>query len=176
MTDRISERKKSPTGRWIKDWGSSDTTYRCSNCNITQTITIFEKKPQFKYCPYCGTPMLDEKTITKYEMLLVVKYKRGYPSYASISVIETLEEIRNHFTSMIKELINVEDVEIAASLNGMDGTLLVSINLGELNHIDYNTIKNEFTPESHLFLQNNSYFILSGVSNEVKINETKVNQ
>ena len=45
-------------GEWeIKKIGDGGTTRTCSNCNITQTVTIYNNKVMFRYCPYCGAKM-----------------------------------------------------------------------------------------------------------------------
>ena len=50
----IEERK---TGMWIKEYWNGEHTRKCSACNITQTVTTYRGKVNFKYCPYCGAKM-----------------------------------------------------------------------------------------------------------------------
>lgn len=35
-------------------------TALCSACNMTQSINVYEGKPQFLFCPYCGAEMSEE--------------------------------------------------------------------------------------------------------------------
>ena len=45
-------------GEWeIKKIGDGGTTRTCSNCNITQTVNIYNNEVMFRYCPYCGAKM-----------------------------------------------------------------------------------------------------------------------
>ncbi len=45
-------------GKWeCKKIGDGGTTRTCSNCNITQTVNVYNNKVMFKYCPYCGAKM-----------------------------------------------------------------------------------------------------------------------
>ena len=45
-------------GKWeIKKIGDGGTTRTCSNCNITQTVNVYNNKVMFNYCPYCGAKM-----------------------------------------------------------------------------------------------------------------------
>ena len=46
-------------GEWqvrfpYKDTGKIRT---CSNCNVTQTVNVYEGKVRFRFCPYCGARM-----------------------------------------------------------------------------------------------------------------------
>ena len=45
--------------RWIKFGSDEGTTrsYTCSCCNISQTVNVYQDKPQFQFCPYCGSRM-----------------------------------------------------------------------------------------------------------------------
>ena len=54
----IEERK---TGKWIKEYWNGEHTRKCSACNITQTVTTYRGKVNFKYCPYCGADMRGEQ-------------------------------------------------------------------------------------------------------------------
>ena len=53
-----TKRKK---GKWIKEYWNSEHTRKCSECNITQTVTTYMGKVIFNYCPYCGADMRDEQ-------------------------------------------------------------------------------------------------------------------
>ena len=50
--------------KWIKFGSEEGTTrsYTCSCCNISQTVNVYQDKPQFKFCPYCGARMEDVST------------------------------------------------------------------------------------------------------------------
>ena len=43
-------------GEW-KRFGDNSKTCTCSNCNITQTVNVYNDKVMFEYCPYCGAKM-----------------------------------------------------------------------------------------------------------------------
>ena len=43
-------------GKWIR-YGINSKSCTCSNCNITQTVNIYNDKVMFNYCPYCGAKM-----------------------------------------------------------------------------------------------------------------------
>lgn len=43
-------------GEW-KGLGDNSKTRTCSNCNITQTVNVYNDKVMFEYCPYCGAKM-----------------------------------------------------------------------------------------------------------------------
>ena len=45
--------------KWVKFGNDEGTTrsYTCSCCNITQTVNVYQGKPQFQFCPYCGSRM-----------------------------------------------------------------------------------------------------------------------
>lgn len=42
-------------GEW--KWTLIGESYTCSNCHITQTVTVYMGKPMFNFCPYCGANM-----------------------------------------------------------------------------------------------------------------------
>lgn len=46
-------------GEWQVRFPYKDTgkTRTCSNCNITQTVNVYEGKVRFRFCPYCGAKM-----------------------------------------------------------------------------------------------------------------------
>ncbi len=44
-------------GRWIKEWWHSERIRKCSTCNVTQTVNVYEGEIKFIYCPYCGSKM-----------------------------------------------------------------------------------------------------------------------
>lgn len=44
-------------GKWVKEYWNGEHTRKCSVCNITQTVTTYEGKVNFNYCPYCGAKM-----------------------------------------------------------------------------------------------------------------------
>ena len=46
-------------GEWIVRFPYEDTgkTRTCSNCNITQTVNVYDGVVRFKFCPYCGAIM-----------------------------------------------------------------------------------------------------------------------
>lgn len=48
-------------GEWIRESWHSRTVRKCSNCHVSQTVTVYdngeEEKVQYKYCPYCGAKM-----------------------------------------------------------------------------------------------------------------------
>lgn len=48
-----------PQGKWIVRFPYEDTgkIRTCSNCNITQTVNIYDGVVRFKFCPYCGAMM-----------------------------------------------------------------------------------------------------------------------
>lgn len=48
-----------PQGEWIVRFPYEDTgkTRTCSNCNITQTVNVYDGVVRFKFCPYCGARM-----------------------------------------------------------------------------------------------------------------------
>lgn len=48
-----------PQGKWIVRFPYEDTgkTRTCSNCNITQTVNVYDGAVRFKFCPYCGAMM-----------------------------------------------------------------------------------------------------------------------
>ena len=48
-----------PRGEWIVRFPYEDTgkTRTCSNCNITQTVNVYDGVVRFKFCPYCGARM-----------------------------------------------------------------------------------------------------------------------
>lgn len=48
-----------PQGKWIVRFPYEDTgkTRTCSNCNITQTVNVYDGMVRFKFCPYCGARM-----------------------------------------------------------------------------------------------------------------------
>lgn len=53
--------RKQGEGTWeIRKIGDGGTTRTCSNCLITQTVTIYNGKVMFRYCPYCGAKMKGE--------------------------------------------------------------------------------------------------------------------
>jgi hypothetical protein len=46
------------TGKWeICKIGDGGLVRTCSNCHITQTVTVYNGKVMFRYCPYCGAKM-----------------------------------------------------------------------------------------------------------------------
>ena len=47
-------------GKWIREWWHSGGVRKCSTCNITQTVNVYNGEVKFNYCPYCGAKM-DEK-------------------------------------------------------------------------------------------------------------------
>ena len=50
--------RKQSEGSWeIRKIGDGGTTRTCSNCLITQTVTVYNGKVMFRYCPYCGAKM-----------------------------------------------------------------------------------------------------------------------
>lgn len=51
-----------PTGEWQIRFPYDDTSKirTCSNCNITQTVNVYDGIVRFKFCPYCGARMLGE--------------------------------------------------------------------------------------------------------------------
>lgn len=52
---------KQNEGDWkIRKIGDGGTTRTCSNCNISQTVNVYNGKVMFKYCPYCGAKMKGE--------------------------------------------------------------------------------------------------------------------
>lgn len=48
-----------PQGEWIVRFPYEDTgkTRMCSNCNMTQTVNVYDGVVRFKFCPYCGAKM-----------------------------------------------------------------------------------------------------------------------
>lgn len=52
-----------PQGKWIVRFPYEDTgnTRTCSNCNITQTVNVYDGVVRFKFCPYCGARMKGAK-------------------------------------------------------------------------------------------------------------------
>lgn len=46
-------------GEWVIRFPYEDTgkTRTCSNCNITQTVNVYDGVVRFKFCPYCGAMM-----------------------------------------------------------------------------------------------------------------------
>lgn len=48
------ERKR---GKWKKEYWHSEYTRECSVCHVTQTVTTYRGKVNFKFCPYCGAKM-----------------------------------------------------------------------------------------------------------------------
>lgn len=46
-------------GEWIVRFPYEDTgkARTCSNCNITQTVNVYNGVVRFKFCPYCGARM-----------------------------------------------------------------------------------------------------------------------
>lgn len=36
------------------------TTVYCTNCDVPQTVTVYNGKIQFNFCPYCGADMREE--------------------------------------------------------------------------------------------------------------------
>lgn len=51
-----------PTGKWQVRFPYKDTdkTRVCSNCNVTQTVNVYDGVVRFKFCPYCGADMKGE--------------------------------------------------------------------------------------------------------------------
>ena len=49
-----------PTGEWQVRFPYKDTgkIRVCSNCNITQTVNVYDGMVRFKFCPYCGAKMV----------------------------------------------------------------------------------------------------------------------
>lgn len=48
-------------GRWINEYWHGEAVRKCSVCKITQTVTVYEGKVEFNYCPYCGVKMRGEQ-------------------------------------------------------------------------------------------------------------------
>ena len=44
-------------GKWIREWWHSGGVRKCSTCNITQTVNVYNGEVKFNYCPYCGAKM-----------------------------------------------------------------------------------------------------------------------
>lgn len=55
-----------PQGEWIVRFPYKDTDKirTCSNCNITQTVNVYDGVVRFKFCPYCGA-IMREKEVNK---------------------------------------------------------------------------------------------------------------
>lgn len=67
--------------------GEGGTTRTCSQCNITQTVTIYDGKVTFKYCPYCGARMVDaaiDDDMTSKELHV----KRIVPARQEVNLLE----------------------------------------------------------------------------------------
>lgn len=43
-------------GEW-KPFAYNINGRTCSNCHISQSVTVYNGKVMFKYCPYCGAKM-----------------------------------------------------------------------------------------------------------------------
>lgn len=44
-------------GKWIEEWWHGEKTRKCSVCNLTQTVNVYNGEVKFKWCPYCGAKM-----------------------------------------------------------------------------------------------------------------------
>ena len=47
-------------GKWIEEWWHGEKTRKCSVCNLTQTVNVYNGEVKFNYCPYCGAKMEEE--------------------------------------------------------------------------------------------------------------------
>ena len=45
------------TGHCINKYWHGENTRECSACHVTQSVTVFEGKVMYNYCPYCGAKM-----------------------------------------------------------------------------------------------------------------------
>lgn len=158
-------------GAWIKRFGcSSETTWECSNCHITQTVTTFNSKPQFKHCPYCGVEMVvqeeGKKSVT-YSANITVTYSTKYPRIYRAKDLETLEYVREGFINNIKGLIIRDYIETSAS-TWVDGSVACVIYLKDLSVNEYTTIKEKFSPPSWIFKHDLCNLTLKGMTMEVQ--------
>lgn len=157
-------------GTWVKRFGCGESTWMCSNCHITQTVTTFNSKPQFKYCPYCGVEMTvqeeSKKPIT-YSTIITVTYSAKYPRIYREKDIETLEYVREGFITNIKGLIIRDHIEASAS-TWADGSVKCVIYLNDLSIGEYDTIKEKFSPPSWIFKHDLCNLTLKGMTMEVE--------
>lgn len=58
--------QKEKRGKWEywqnNDYESGVHGATCTNCDITQSVIFFRRKPTFKFCPHCGAKMDEEET------------------------------------------------------------------------------------------------------------------
>ena len=171
INGKMYETTDRKTGRWIKSWGSSSTTYKCSNCNITQTVTVFENKPQFKFCPYCGTQMFEKIPIKTYNIKLKIKYEKVYP-FRCIIPMEFTEEVRKYLIGYISNLLDRKYFDVGVTLGGdiVEGIVY----LDDVSQIDYDLIKKEFALDDMISIFDRYTMKFSGYTMEVEVNEKAV--
>ena len=54
--DRVEYRGKWSDGKGI---GEKENIRTCSACGVRQTVTYYDGKVMFRYCPYCGAKMYE---------------------------------------------------------------------------------------------------------------------
>ena len=74
--------------KWNKNGiGEGSTTRTCSYCHITQTVNVYNGEVTFKYCPYCGSTMVNAEVdddMTSKELHV----KRIVPARQEVSLLE----------------------------------------------------------------------------------------
>lgn len=49
------------TGYWINKYLHKGNIRECSVCHVTQSVTVYDGKVMFKFCPYCGMKVLESE-------------------------------------------------------------------------------------------------------------------